>query len=80
MHGYWVVPITFEIRPGLSITLEGPTDALSFLRGKWVWPITDEWIYAMAACEASMDRETDTAEPSYAPVRRALLSAGVKVF
>ncbi len=78
MHGYWVVPITFKIRPGLPITLGGPTDAMSFPRGKWIWPITDASIHAMAVCEASMDRETDTAEPSYAPVRQALLTAGMK--
>lgn len=78
MHRYWQKQISFDFKPGMPVVLEGPLDAMTFLRLKWLWPITDEWIDAMEACEACMDRQTDTAEPSYAPVMRALARAGMK--
>lgn len=77
MQRIWIKPIMFDIKPGLPVILEGPLDAMTFLRLEWLWPITEEWKEAWESCDACLNRETDTAEPSYAPMMRALAKAGV---
>ncbi|MDH2329114.1 DUF982 domain-containing protein [Cereibacter sp. SYSU M97828] len=65
--------------PGQPVVLEGPVHAAAFLRRQWIWPRTDEYAAAVAACRDCVNGKTETAEPSYAAVKRALRAADVKV-
>ncbi|WP_136686093.1 DUF982 domain-containing protein [Falsirhodobacter xinxiangensis] len=79
MRRLWVNTIIFDYpNPGHPVVLEGPLHAAAFLRKQWVWPRTKEYADALAACRDCVNGHTETAEPSFIAVKRALSSADVR--